>query len=279
MHTFANKKLLMLKPNDIISNRPVKNYDDYELQSLANSIAANGVCEPLSVRKFGNGKYLLISGERRLLAAKTAGLRRVPCLLHHTDDLTAAIYGITTNMHHVGFNCFEECDAINNLIKNFNLTQTEVAARLGMSNSAVSNKLKFLKLSNEIKSRIISANLDERYARVVLKIPPEQREDALNKIIAESLNVLQAEKLAEDLITPKKVEIRNEPAAEKPFRKSAIGDIKIFSNSLSKLISTIQNAGLRANTKRYENEKYIEFKVRIFKNQPEEQQYSQLKIC
>lgn len=279
MHTFASKKLLMLKPEDIISNRPIKEFDTYELQSLANSIIANGICEPLAVRKYDGGKYLLISGERRLIAAKTAGLRRVPCLLHRTDDLTAAIYGITSNMHRVGFNCFEECEAINNLIKNFNLTQNEVAARLGTSSSTVGNKLRLLKLSDEIKSRIISANLDERYAKILLKLPPEQRTGVLNKIIAESLNVLQAEKLAEDLLNPQKIETLPESIPEKPIRKSAIGDIKIFSNSLSKLISTMQNAGLKANFKRYENEKYVEFKVRIFKNQPEEQKYSQLKIC
>ena len=82
MHTFADKKLLMLKPDDIIvnPNQPRKNFDTYEVQSLADSISTNGIIQPLTVRKGEGGKYLLIAGERRLRAAKKAGLRRIPCV-------------------------------------------------------------------------------------------------------------------------------------------------------------------------------------------------------
>ena len=80
MHTIAEKKLLMLKPDDIIpcAHQPRKNFDGYELQTLADSISVSGIIQPLTVRKGENGKYILISGERRLRAAKIAGLRRIP---------------------------------------------------------------------------------------------------------------------------------------------------------------------------------------------------------
>ena len=279
MHTFADKKLLMLKPDDIIpgDNQPRKIFDTYELQSLADSIAANGIIQPLTVRKIENGKYSLIAGERRLRAAKMAGLRRIPCVLHRTNDLTAALYSITENMQRSDLNCFEEAFAIQSLITDFRMTQAEVAVRLGMANSTVSNKLRLLKLSPEIQTRIISSGLTERHARALLRLPVEKREDTLDKIIAEGLNLAQSEALIENILNPDtKTETIKASAPQKPVRKAAIGDIKLFSNSLSKLLCTMQNAGITANSRKHETEKYIEYKVRIFKNSP---QYDQLKIC
>ncbi|MBQ6885581.1 MAG: ParB/RepB/Spo0J family partition protein [Clostridia bacterium] len=278
MHTFADKKLLMLKPDDIVTNpnQPRRHFDTYELQSLADSISANGIIQPLTVRKGENGKFLLIAGERRLRAAKIAGLRRIPCVLHRTNDLTASLYAITENLQRCDLNCFEEALAIQSLINDFRLTQAEVAIRLGMANSTISNKLRLLKLSPQIQERILSANLTERHARALLRLPPEQRENALDKIIADGLNLTQSESLIEEIINPTALEDKNLEILQKPIRKSAIGDIKLFSNSLSKLLSTMQNAGIAANSKKRETENYVEYKVRIFKNSP---QATQLKIC
>lgn len=277
MHTFADKKLLMLKPDDIIpcDSQPRKHFDTYELQSLADSIAANGIIQPLTVRKTDGGKYSLIAGERRLRAAKIAGLRRVPCVLHRTSDLVASLYAITENMQRADLNCFEEALAIQTLINDFRLTQAEAAVQLGMANSTISNKLRLLKLSHEMQERIISSNLTERHARALLRLEPDRRNDALDKIIADGLNLSQTEELIERILNPVVDEIPEEPTA-KPIRKAAIGDIKLFSNSLSKLLCTMQNAGITANSRKHETEKYIEYKVRIFKKQPE---YDQLKIC
>lgn len=280
MHTFADKKLLMLKPDDIIpcENQPRKYFDTYELQSLADSIAANGIIQPLTVRKTDGGKYLLIAGERRLRAAKMAGLRRVPCVLHRTNDLVAALYAITENMQRADLNCFEEALAIQTLINDFRLTQSEVAVQLGMANSTISNKLRLLKLSTDMQERIVSSNLTERHARALLRLPVELRDNVLDKIIADGLNLSQAEELIERILNPV---VYEEPETQptvpnKPVRKAAIGDIKLFSNSLSKLLCTMQNAGITANSRKSENDKYIEYKVRIFKNTP---QATQLKIC
>ena len=278
MHTFADKKLLMLKPDDIITNpnQPRRHFDTYELQSLADSIAANGIIQPLTVRKAEGGKYLLIAGERRLRAAKMAGLRRVPCVLHRTSDLVAALYAITENMQRADLNCFEEALAIRTLITEFRLTQAEVAVQLGMANSTVSNKLRLLKLSPEIQARMISADLTERHARALLRLTAEQRDDALDKIIADGLNLSQTEALVENILNPVTTETEVREEVVKPIRKAAIGDIKLFSNSLSKLLCTMQNAGITANSRKRETENYVEYKVRIFKNTP---QATQLKIC
>ncbi len=280
MHTIAEKKLLMLKPDDIIpcAHQPRKNFDGYELKTLADSISVSGIIQPLTVRKGENGKYILISGERRLRAAKIAGLRRIPCVLHRTDETTSALYALTENMQRADLNFFEEAEAIQRLITDFGLTQSEVAVRLGMATSTISNKLRLLKLSPEIQNRLSAANLTERHARALLRLPAEQRDTVLDKIIAEGLGLYQTEELINNILNPDETKEISEPEQEivKPIRKSAIGDIKLFSNSLSKLLITMQNAGITANSRKHETDKYIEYKVRIFKNTP---QYDQLKIC
>ncbi len=283
MHTITEKKILMLRPDDIVPcpNQPRKVFDGYELQTLADSISVSGIIQPLTVRKGDDGKYILIAGERRLRAARMAGLRRVPCVIHRTDEATSAFYSLTENMQRSNLSFFEEAMGINRLITDFGFSQSEVAARLGLSASTVSNKLRLLKLSPEIQSRICAASLTERHARALLRLMPEQREDVLDKIIAEDLTLSQTEELIDDILNPKEIVSCQAEAQEvaKPIRKAAIGDIKLFSNSLSKLLCTMQNAGITANSRKHETEKYIEYKVRIFKNQPESREYSQLKIC
>ena len=275
MHTFADKKLLMLKPDDIITNpnQPRKSFDEYELQTLADSITANGIIQPLTVRKGEFGKYLLIAGERRLRAAKIAGLRRVPCVLHRTSDLVASLYAITENMQRQDLNYFEEALAMQTLINNFRLTQSEVAVQLGMANSTISNKLRLLKLSPQIQSRLLSANLTERHARALLRLPSAERDAALDKIIADGLNLAQTENFIENIVNPPKACAEEYKAP--PIRKSAIGDIKLFSNSLAKLIGTMQNAGISANSRKRETDTFVEYKIRILKSE----QATQLKIC
>lgn len=282
MHTIVEKKILMLKPDDIVPcpHQPRKVFDEYELQALADSIAVNGIIQPLTVRKGDSGKYILIAGERRLRAARMASLRRVPCVLHRTNETTSALYALTENMQRADLNFFEEAYGIQRLITDFGFSQSEVAVRLGMANSTVSNKLRLLKLSPAVQERISAASLTERHARALLRLPTEQREQTLDKIIAEGLSLYQAEELINSILNPQQESVTDAPEQNtKPIRKSAIGDVKLFANSLSKLLITMQNAGITANSKKSENDKYIEYKVRIFKTQSPSQQYSQLKIC
>lgn len=278
MYTFSDKKLVMLKPSEIKAspNQPRKSFDEYELKALSDSIQASGIIQPLIIRKTLDGGYQLIAGERRLKAAMMAGLRRVPCVIHKTDDETAALYSILENLQRSNLTVFEEAEGINRLISEYGISQSEAAARLGISQSGLSNKLRLLNLSDNIKERISSARLTERHARALLKLPEEKREEALDRIIAEGLTVSQTEQYILSIINPKEKPQVTEQ--DEPVRKSAIGDVRLFSNSLSKLLSTLQNSGIDAKSRKYETEKYIEFKVRIRKGSDSDR-FKQLKIC
>lgn len=278
MYTLSDKKLIMLKPSEIklSANQPRKSFDEYELKQLSDSIQASGIIQPLAVRKAPDGSYQLIAGERRLKAAVMAGLRRIPCILHKTDDETAALYSIIENLQRSNLTVFEEAQGINRLITEYGISQSEAAARLGIAQSTLSNKLRLLRLSDGIKERIISARLTERHARALLRLPEEMRDGALDRIIAEGMTLTQAEEYIFSLLNPEKERENKKP--DEPVRKVAIGDVRLFSNSLSKLLSTLQNAGIDAHSRKYETDKYIEFKVRIKKN-TDPDRYKQLKIC
>ena len=277
MYTFQDKRLVMLKLSEITASpdQPRKSFDEYELKRLSDSIKASGIIQPLIVRKSENG-YRLIAGERRLKAAVMAGLRRVPCVVHKADDETAALYSLIENLQRSSLTVFEEAEGINRLIYEYGISQSEAAARLGISQSSLSNKLRLLKLSDSIKERISSAGLTERHARALLRLSEEDREEALDRIIAQGLTVSQTEEYIFSVINPQE---KPKPVTpDEPVRKSAIGDVRLFSNSLSKLISTLQSSGIDAKSRKYENDKYIEFKVRIQKNSDSDR-YKQLKIC
>lgn len=278
MYTLSDKKLIMLKPSEIklSANQPRKSFDEYELKQLSDSIQASGIIQPLAVRKAPDGSYQLIAGERRLKAAVMAGLRRIPCILHKTDDETAALYSVIENLQRSNLTVFEEAQGINRLIAEYGMSQSEAAARLGIAQSTLSNKLRLLRLNDGIKERIISARLTERHARALLRLPEEMREGALDRIIAEGMTLTQAEEYIFSLLNPEKEPESKKP--DEPVRKAAIGDVRLFSNSLSKLLSTLQNAGIDAHSRKYETDKYIEFKVRIKKN-TDPDRYKQLKIC
>lgn len=269
------KKILYLRPQEIdAQNNPARQQnDEYELNSLAVSVAANGVIEPLVVRRSYDGGYTLVSGHRRLNAARIAGLRRVPCLLQNADNLSCDILALTENLQRSDLHFFEEAAAIERIINTHNISTAEVAARLGLALPAVHSKLKLLILSEKLRHRITSSALTEAHARALLRLPDHARDSALDRIISEGMSVRHTEGFIDSLLFPEeepleidlRASIREDEPQREPVRKSAIGDEKLFANSLSKLVATMQNSGFNAHSRKYETEAYIEYRVRIQK--------------
>ncbi len=264
-------KNLKLLPTDSIKvgSQPRKNFDEYELARLADSIRQNGILQPLSVRRVGN-EYLLIAGERRLRAAKTAGLKKVPCIIFSCSDALAATYAVIENLQRCELSFFEEADGINRLITEHGLSQAEIAERLGIAQSTLSNKLRLLHLSEPLRERIVGASLTSRHARALLSVTPERREETLNHIIANRLNIKQTEDYIDSVNNPP-------PPEAQQKRKGALSDIRLFTNSLSRLVDTMVLSGIPAKQETRERKDYIEYKVKIPKP-PEDACPSQLKL-
>lgn len=291
MHSFGNKKLLMLKPGQIKipSYRARKNINELELKFLADSIAACGIIEPLTVRKNENGNFELIAGERRLKAAMKAGLRRVPCVVHSVNDLNALVYAISENLQRRNFTVFEEAEALSHLMFEYGVSQAELCGKLGIGPAELCDALRLNRLSDELKYRITSENLSVDFAFELLRLDYGEREAALTKIICEGYSLKQAHQYINGILYPpmfEREEPRPEPsssAESKPSTgqtvKCAIGDMRLFSNSLVKLVEALCGAGLKAQCRKSENNKYIEYKVKIKKEAVSSDTATQLRIC
>lgn len=251
----ATEKLL---PNPY---QPRKQFKSEELLSLAESIKENGILQPLLARRINNSDYYeIIAGERRLRAAILANLATVPCLIVDCDYEESAVYSIIENIQRSDLSFFEEAQAINQMQNHFGMTQEQIAKRLGKSQSALSNKLRLLKLPADVRYFIEKEGLSERHARALLRLDTEkQMWTALNLIKEKGLNVQQTEEYINS-ITNKEV---------KPHKNNIVKifkDVRIFVNTVNKAINTMKEAGIPAESNKTETDDYIEFLVRIPKN-------------
>lgn len=238
-------------------HQPRTEFDDSDIRSLAESIGQNGILQPLSVRKSGE-KYELIAGERRLRAAKMCGLQAVPCIVHDISERNSAILALVENIQRQDLSFFDEAAAIEKLISYYGMTQEDAASKLGKAQSTIANKLRLLRLTPEERELIMSFNLTERHARALPKLGScEERMNILEKVIKNKLNVERTEKLVEDYIGQKKVR------QSYRTRSKVFQNVKIFVNTINKAIETMQSAGIDADSKKIQNEEYIEYRVRI----------------
>lgn len=188
-------------PVDFISPnvyQPRKHFDEESLEELAQSINTYGIIQPLSVRKIGEDKYELVAGERRLRAAKKAGLEKVPVIIVDISDRESAAIALLENLQRDNLNFLEEAEAYYNLIKDHSYTQEKLAEAIGKKQSTIANKIRLLRLTPEIRSIVLENNLTERHARALLKLPTEKlQKSVLNVVIKKSLNVKSTEILVE----------------------------------------------------------------------------------
>lgn len=281
MHTIADKKILMLRPCEIKITKRVRDekLDTYSLYSLAQSIKTIGIITPLCVSKSDDGSYNLVSGERRLLAAKAAGLRRVPCILHKAKSEVLALFPLCENFQRENPDFFKEAEYIKETLTKYKLSQDTVALTLGTDKNTLLEKLRLLRLEEDLRLGIKESDLSEAHARSLLRLPPEKRDSALEAIIKNNLDPFKTDEYITNILTEKKTEKPPVINQKPPVRKSAIGDIRLFGNSLSKLTKTLCDSGIDAYIKRNENERFIEYKVRIIKEEMPKISAEQLKIC
>lgn len=259
---FKSGGSIVLLPVSIITpnpNQPRKSFDYNELENLASSIRNNGIIQPLIVRRKESDRYELISGERRLRASKLVGLSTVPCIIMSADDNQSALYAIIENIQRENLHFFEEAESISRLSSLYSMSQTDIASKLGKSQSCISNKLRLLTLTSDMKCKIIENELSERHARALLKIKSdEKRMSVLDHVIEKKLSVSETEKYIDSLFSP--AVIRQLPKLKK------LKDIKIFVNTINHAVDTMRKAGINADSHSYETTDYYEYVVRIPKN-------------
>lgn len=238
------------------------------LEELRDSIAQHGVLQPLTVRLRGD-RFELIAGERRLRAARLAGLREVPCIVMDVDMEQSGLIALIENIQRRDLDFLEEAEGIRQLIRLFGLSQEQVARRLGKSQSAVANKLRILRLPFDVLERLRSAGMGERHARALLRLDGEERQrEALDFMVEQRMNVAAAEAYVERLCggTPGQEPEPKESQAARRRSVFLMKDLRLFLNTLDRSLSLMRSGGIDAQLRREETEEAVVVTVRIPKN-------------
>lgn len=242
-------------------NQPRKHFDLEAIAQLAESIRQYGVLNPLTVRRTMNGHYELIAGERRLRAARVAGLEEVPCLLITADSQDSSAIALVENLQRRDLDFFEEAGGFRRLIDEYGLTQEQAARKVGKTQSAVANKLRLLRLSQQNMDLIRSAGLTERHARCLLRLHTEEdRLQATKYIIERNLNVGQAEEYIDELLQVKETP---PPITGEQKVVRLIKDVRFFLNTLNHAVDVMVEAGVGATVERQETERDLTLTIHI----------------
>lgn len=214
------------------SDQPRKKFDEAKLVELANSIAQHGIVQPIIVRKVGD-RYSIIAGERRFRAARRAGLNEVPVIVREMDEQQVLEVSLIENLQRENLNALEEAAAIRTLMDEHDLTQDEVAKRLGKSRPAIANAVRLLSLPEELQALVLEDKLSAGHCRVLASVPDEELMIKLAGLAAaEGWSVRETERRVADALDAKKLEKRQ------PKREKLSTDLKSAQDSLREHLGT-----------------------------------------
>ena len=240
-------------------NQPRRYFDPEAIATLAESIRQYGVLNPLTVRRTANGGYELVAGERRLRAARVAGLTDVPCLLINADGEDSSVIALVENLQRRDLDFFEEANGFKRLIEQFGLTQEEAARKVGKTQSAVANKLRLLRLSSPVRAALRASGLSERHARALLRLEDETAQLRAIRLIAENdWTVARTERYVDEQLSAAKGKAR--------LSRFVLRDMRLFLNGINHQLDLIRAAGLNPQTEQEETERELVLTIRIPKS-------------
>lgn len=220
------------------------------LEELAESIRQHGILQPLSVRRIG-GSYELIAGERRLRAGILAGLTEIPCIVMQMTESESAMTALVENLQRQDLDFIEEARGIDLLLRQHGMSQEQAAKLLGKSQSGIANKLRLLRHSPQVLDALRQAELTERHARALLKLPGEyEKMQAIATISRQNMSVARTEQYIESLLTQQ----------DKDQKKTNVG---AFLSYLNQSLARIQLSGISAISERKETESQIVLTITI----------------
>lgn len=263
----GNKEYIQYIPIDKIRHNPYqprKTFEEDELIKLAQSIRSYGLIQPIVVRKGENG-YQIIAGERRYRACCMLGMENIAAIVQELDDKNAAAVSLIENIQRKELNYFEEAGAYAMLIENFNMTQEELAHKVGKSQSAIANKLRLMKLSIKVQDAIMPEIVSERHARALLKLNSNDMQmEVIKQIYENQLTVKETEELVE------KISKNNIPADTRTNASGQnvsmiIRDARIFINTIKETIKRARQTGVELLMEEKEDDEEYRILIRIAK--------------
>lgn len=232
----AEDKIYSVPVEKLVPNpdQPRKIFNEEGLIELAGSIRANGIIQPLVVKKAGD-EYVIIAGERRYRAAKMAELTEVPVIIKEYDDVKTREISLIENLQRENLNAMEESEAIRELMETYGLTQEEVAQKLGKARPSIANTLRLLNLTNEVKEYVRRDKLSAGHARALLAVTnPQAQVEMAKKAILEGWSVRETEKQVKYYLKP---DTKPNKMTEKVREKMSV-EMKSFVDDMTRVFST-----------------------------------------
>ncbi len=247
--------------NKIIPNKnqPRKIFDVKALEELSQSIKNYGIIQPITVRKIYDDIYEIVAGERRYRAVKLLNMDTIPAVVIEAKEEESAAMSLIENLQREDLHFIEEAAAYEKLIKEFGISQSQLAEKLGKSQSAIANKVRILKHPEAVKEKLREGNLTERHARAMLKITDEEiLLNIVGKVVSKDLNVSETEKLVDSIAN----ELNEKKKKDKRYVRNFI-NYKVYINTIKNAYNEIIKTGIDAEFEQNESEDYIEIKVKI----------------
>lgn len=237
-------------------NQPRTHFENEKIQELAVSIQQNGLLQPIVVRPY-HGKYQIVVGERRYRACLLAGIEEVPCLVQNYDEQQTATAAIVENIQRENLSAIEEALAYQQILDTQNITQEELAQKVGKKQSTIANKLRLLQLPMTVQEAVRRKDITERHARALLKLDTTAKQNnMLREIMDKGLNVEQTEEKIKKKIEPKK---------PKPKTKSISQNLKIAINTLDQAAMMVQQAGVETTVDISETDEEVVYVIKMKK--------------
>lgn len=248
------KEVTQININEISVNKNQLRleFSDETIEGLADSIKDNGLLQPITVRKVDNG-YELVSGERRLKACKMNGMEEIEAIVVDLNDEESAKLSIVENLQRQELNPIEQALAMKAIMDSEDLTQSELAARLGYKQSTVANKIRLLKLPEYVLQAIAHNDITERHARALLNVPEEKLEEICNTIVNKKYNVSKTEEYIKGVLSTN------------THRKGVSGNVRIGLNTINNSFELIKKSGVDADMKVTEYDDEVKIVIRIRK--------------
>lgn len=220
-------------------NQPRKRFDEEALADLTDSVRTHGVIQPLTVRRLASGYYQIIAGERRWRAAKAAGLKEVPAVVIEADDKKVMELGLIENLQREDLNPVEEAKGYQVLLKEYNMTQEDIATRMGKSRPAIANAMRLLDLPDVVLQLLEEGRISAGHGRAILAVPTKSDQRILaQRVVDDDLSVRETEALAKKMAQPKK----EQEKVEDPYKIYRDAAAKDLSDRFGRRVSIVHGA-------------------------------------
>ncbi len=259
------KRLLEVNVSAIHPNpyQPRATFDEESIAELARSIQQVGLLQPLLVRKVDDG-YELVAGERRLRAITSLGMEKVACIVQQDiQDESSAMMALIENLQREDLHYLEEAQCYQKLLETYGLTQEELANRLGRSQSSIANKIRLLKLSEEVKTAMTEKHLSERHARALLRLPNDkERLDAVEKIAEKNLSVKETEQMVEKTLN-RAYDEKQPGAKPRPKIMRIVRDYRLFMNTINQAVEQLRESGMKVEVEQTDRSDGVDIKISV----------------